>query len=141
MTEALAASSARSVRPRSAEMSSRMEDVLLSRKRGSEEVGPPEDQGSSQLRPQMGSSEMAVIFISLDVAPANVEVAELFCGNRFGGTAVDMGFERGLVVDCATGWDMDDEEQMEVVGRRVRDEEPVLSIGSPLYQGFSTLMN
>ena len=43
MTEALAASSARRVRPRSAEMSRRMEDVLPSRKRGSEEVGPPED--------------------------------------------------------------------------------------------------
>ena len=39
-----------------------------------------------------------------------------------------MGFERGLVLDYATGWDMDDEEQMEEVERRVRDEEPVLLI-------------
>ena len=28
---------------------------------------------------------------------------------------LDMGFERGLVVDCATGWSMSDEEQMEEV--------------------------
>ena len=42
-TEALAASSARSVRPRSAETSSRTENVSLSRKRGSEEAGPPDD--------------------------------------------------------------------------------------------------
>ena len=44
-----------------------------------------------------------------------------------------MGFERGLVVDNATGWDMEDEEQMKEVGRRVmEEEEAVLLIGSPM---------
>ena len=43
MTEAPAASSARSVRPRSAETSSRTEGVLPSRNRGSEEVGPADE--------------------------------------------------------------------------------------------------
>ena len=46
--------------------------------------------------------------MSLGVAPANFKVAELFCRNRFGESAVDMGFERGLVVDCATGWSVSD---------------------------------
>ena len=61
-------------------------------------MGPPDD---PRLSPadgsQMGISEMAVILVSLGVAPANVKVAELFCRNRFGDTAVDIGFERGLV--------------------------------------------
>ena len=73
MTEAPTASSARSVRPRSAEMSSRMGDALPSKKRGSEEVGPLED---PRLKPGdvslMGTREMAVILMSLAVAPANV---------------------------------------------------------------------
>ena len=59
----------------------------------------------------MGISEMAVILMSLGVALAFFQVAELFCRSRFGESAVDVGFERGLVVDCATGWS--DEEQME----------------------------
>ena len=50
-----------------------------------------------------------------------------------------MDFERGLKVDCATRWGMDDEEQMEVE-RRVRDEEPVLLIGFPMCRAFSTLI-
>ena len=70
-----------------------------------------------------------IAFMSLGMAPANVKVAELFCRNRFGGTAVDVGFERGLVVDCATGLDIDDEEQMEEVERRVRDEELTRATG------------
>ena len=74
------------------------------------------------------------------MAPANVKAAALFCRNKFFGTAVDMGFERGLVVEYATGWDMDDEKQMDEVERRVRDEEPVLLIVSPVCRAFSTLI-
>ena len=51
-----------------------------------------------------------------------------------------MGFERGLVLDCATGWSMSDEEQNEEVEQRIRDEEPVLLIGSPMCRAFSTLI-
>ena len=80
----------------------------------------------------MGISEMAVIFTSLGVGPANFKVAELFCRNRFGESAV--------VLDCATGWSMSDEEQMEEVEQRVRDEEPVLLIGSPMCRVISTLI-
>ena len=43
---------------------------------------------------QMGISEMAVILMWLSVAPASVNVAELFCRNRLGDAAVDRGFER-----------------------------------------------
>ena len=50
-----------------------------------------------------------MIFKSLGVAPANFKVADFFCRNRFG----DAGFERGLLVGCATGWNMRDEEQIE----------------------------
>ena len=67
-------------------------------------------------------------------------MAELFCRSRFGESAVDMGFERGLVVDCATGWSTSDEKQMEEVGQRIRDEEQVLLIGSPMCRAFSTLI-
>ena len=38
------------------------------------------------------------------VASASERVAELFCRNRFGDSAVDIGYERGIVADCATGW-------------------------------------
>ena len=68
-------------------------------------MGPPDD----------GSRGLATILMSLGVAPVNFKVAVLFCKNRFGDAAVDMGFERGLVVDYATGWDMEDEEQMKEV--------------------------
>ena len=62
------------------------------------------DEPSTDRESQMGISEMAVILMSLGVVvPANFKVAELFCRKRFGESAVDMGFERGLVVDCATG--------------------------------------
>ena len=65
MTGAPAASSARNVRPRTAETSSRMEDVVPSRTRGSEVVGRLED---PRLTPadesQMGIREMAVKFQS-----------------------------------------------------------------------------
>ena len=64
------------------------------------------------------------------VAPANFKVAELFRRSRFGDS----------VVDCATGWSMSDEEQMEEVEQRVRDEEPVLLMGSPMCRAFSTLI-
>ena len=56
------------------------------------------------------------------MASANFKVAELFCRNRFGDAAVSMGFERGLQVDYATGWNMGEEEQMKEVEQRVRDE-------------------
>ena len=114
-TEAPLASSAWSVRPRSAEMSVRMEDVLSSRKRGSEEVGLAEDPRHMPADESMGISEVADIFMSLGVALANFKVAKMFCRKRFGDAAVSMGFERGIVVDCATGWDVEDEEQMEEV--------------------------
>ena len=130
LTEAPAARSARNVRPRTAETSSRMEDVLPSRKRGSEEVARPRLTPADT--PQMGISEMAVILTSLGMAPVNFQVAELFCRNRFGDAAVDAGFELGIIVYCATGWNMKDEEQMEEVEQRVRDEESVLSDGSPM---------
>ena len=139
-SSARVASSARYVRPRTAE-SGRMEDVVPSRRRGSEEVGLLDDPNLTPAdESQMGISEMAVIFMSPGVAPANFKVAELFCRNRFGESAVDMVFERGLVVDCATGWSMSDEEQTEEVEQRIRDEEPVLLIGSPMCRAFSTVI-
>ena len=102
-------------------------DVVPSRKRGSEEVGPPDDPNLTPADDsQMGIREMAVILMSLGVAQANFKVVELFCRNRFGESAVDTGFERGLVVDCATGWSMSDEEQMEEGEQRILHEEPVV---------------
>ena len=49
-------------------------------------------------------SEMTVILMSLGVTKANFKVAELFCRNRFGDSARDTGFERGIVAEHATGW-------------------------------------
>ena len=84
MSQALAASSARNVRPRTAE-SGRVEDLVPSRKRGSEEVGLPDDPNLTPAdESQVGIGEVAVIFMSLGVAMANFKVAELFCRNRFG---------------------------------------------------------
>ena len=68
------------------EMSSWLEDVPVSRKRGAEETGPLDD----------GSCESATILMSLGVAPVNFKVAEMFCRKRFGDAAVDMG--------CADSW-------------------------------------
>ena len=80
-------------------------------------MGPPDDPSLTPADESLGISEMAVILMSLGVAPANFKVAE--------------GFERGLVVDCATGWNMSNEKQMKEVVQRVRFEEPVLLIGCP----------
>ena len=80
-----------------AELSSRMEGVPPSRKEGSEERGVLVDRRVGHVH-QRDASDPSVT--------GNGEVAELFCRDRFGGAAVDMGFERGLVVDCATGWNM-----------------------------------
>ena len=102
----------------------------VSKMRGAEEVGPPDD----------GSRGLATILTSLGVALVNFKVAELFCSNRFGDAAVDVGFEHGLEVDYATGWDMEDEEQMQEVERRVMEEEPVLLIGSPTCRSCDRLI-
>ena len=75
----------------------------MERKRGSVEMGPLGDSNLTPADESMGISEMAVIFMSLGVAPANFKVAELSCKNRFGDATVSMGFERGLAVDHATG--------------------------------------
>ena len=89
-------------------MGSRSEGVPPSRKRGSEEGGLPDPGKDAMLEHADGSelciSEMAVILMSQGVAPANSKEAELFCRNTCGSTAVDMGFQRGLVVDHLTGW-------------------------------------
>ena len=95
--EASVASSARNVRPRTAD-SGQMEDVVPSRKGGSEEVGLPDDPNLTPVdESQMGISEMAVILMSLGVAPANVKVAELFCRNSFGDSAVESAATRWTV--------------------------------------------
>ena len=89
----------------SAELSSRSEGVPPSRKRGSEEGGRPEDAMLEHAdATEMCISEMTVILVSLGVTTANFKVADLFCRNRFGDSAVGMGFERGIVADYATGW-------------------------------------
>ena len=69
--------------------------------------------------------------MSLGVALVNFKVAELFCSNRFGDAAVDMGFEHGFVVDYATGWDMEDEEQMQEVGDVSWRKNPCCSLVLP----------
>ena len=53
-------------------------------------------------------SEMTVILMSLGVTTANVKVAELFCRSRFGDSAVDIGYGRGIVADILTEWMNDD---------------------------------
>ena len=118
MTATHAVGNAESSKSQSAEASGRMEHVSASRKHGAEEMGLPGD----------WPREISTVLMSLGVALVNFKVAELFCTNRFGDAAVDMGFERGRVVDCATGWDMEDEEQMKVVEvqRRVMEDEFVL---------------
>ena len=47
-----------------------------------------------------------LIFMSLGRAPTDGKVVDMFCRSSLGGPAVDMVFERRLVVDHVTGWDM-----------------------------------
>ena len=119
MTEALAAASAweRQTRDgrdgRDEQLNAGRFTVEIARTRRG---GPPDD---PRLTPadesQVGINEMAVIFMSLGVAPANFKVADLFCRNRCG------------------------EAPVEEVVQRVRDDEPVFLIGPPMCQAFSTL--
>ena len=53
---------------------------------------------------EMCINEMTVILMSLGVTTANFKVTGLFCRSRFSDSAVDIGFERGIVADKATGW-------------------------------------
>ena len=52
---------------------------------------------------QMGINEMAVILMSLGGTGEFRSVRIVFCRNRFCDAAVDVSFERGFVVDYATG--------------------------------------
>ena len=52
---------------------------------------------------KMCINEMTVIFKSLDLVSASERVAESV-SVRFGDSAVDIGFERGIVADYATSW-------------------------------------
>ena len=99
----------------SAEVRSRSEGVLTSRKRRSEEVCHPKDPMMEHADgSEMRISGMAVILKSLAVASASGRVAELLCRNRFDGTAVHMGFERGLSVGPDDRVDDQEREQAEV---------------------------
>ena len=71
-------------------------------------MSPSDDPNLTPADESMGISEIAVILMSLGMAPANFKVAEHFYRNRFGDAAVDIGFESA----GATGWNMDDEEQI-----------------------------
>ena len=108
MIEPSATSNAENVKLRvevSREESTEVEDVSPSRKRGSEDAGVPEDPMLEHADgSEMCINEMVVIAMLLGVAPANGKVAEMFCRKSFGGTPVDMGFERGHVVDHVSGW-------------------------------------
>ena len=85
-------------------MSSRSEFVPPSRKRGSEEGGLPKDALLEYADVfKMCIYEMTVIFKSLDFVSARKRVAESV-SVRFGDSAVDIGFERGIVADHATCW-------------------------------------
>ena len=89
----------------SAELSSRSEGVPPSRNRGSEEGGLPENALLENADvSKMCINETTVIFKSLDVVSASEKVAELLKRNKFGDSAIDIGFERGIVADYATGW-------------------------------------
>ena len=69
---------------------------------------------------EMCISEMTVILMSLGVTAANFKVAELFCRNRFGDSAVDVGFERGIVAGYATGWMNDNVGQQRLYATKQR---------------------
>ena len=105
----------------------------MSRKRGSEERGTPELENPMLERAdgtEMCNSVISVILKSMGVASAKGEVAELFCRDRLGGAAVDMGFERGLVLDQVTDWVMGnaDQQRLHTAEQRVspaRDQQSV----------------
>ena len=90
--------------PVSAEVNSRSEGVLPSRKRGSEKRGALGDLTLERTDgSEMCISKMTVILKSLDVTSASQRVAESV-SVRFGDSAVGIGFERGIVADSATSW-------------------------------------
>ena len=76
----------------------------MSRERGSEErVLPLDAMLECADVSKMCINEMTVIFKSLDFVSASERVAESV-SVRFGDSAVDIGFELGIVADYATGW-------------------------------------
>ena len=79
-----------------------MEDVSVHMKRGTERVRSPDDDRSR---------EIVMILMSCSVILVNMTVAQLLCEDRFGDAAVGNGFERGLGVEHATGWDVEEDKQ------------------------------
>ena len=71
---------------------------------------------------EMCISAMTVILMSLGVTTANFKVAELFCRNRFGDSAVDIGFEHGIVADYAAGWMNDNVDMVPTIKRANADD-------------------
>ena len=105
------------------EANSRVEVVSVQMKRGTEKVRSPDDDRSR---------EIVMILMLLSVILVNMTVAELVCEDRFGDAAVGDGFECGLGVEHATGWDTEDEKLMKEMDQCVGDEEPVSSICSSM---------
>ena len=101
MTATHAAGDAESKRFQPVETSSQMEDFSVSTKRGAEKVDSPDDR----------SRETVTILMSFGLVLENFKVVVSIYEDTFGEVAVDGGLERGLGVDFATGWDIEDEKK------------------------------
>ena len=106
------------------EMISPMEDVSVHMKRGTERVRSPDDDRSR---------EIVMILMSCTVS-------QLLCEDRFGDAAVGNGLERGLGVEHATGWDVEDDKQRKEDGQCIVDEKTVSSICSSMRRSFDKLI-
>ena len=93
-------------------MAKKKEDVPVSRKRGVEVMRHQVD----------GSREIATILMSLGVASSEFQSGRVLLQQQLRWCSCRHGIEHRLVVDYATGWDMEDEEQMKEVERRIIGE-------------------
>ena len=68
------------------------------------------------------SREIATILMSLGVASSEFQSGRVLLQQQLRWCRCRHGIEHGLVADYATGWDMEDEEQMKEVERRIIGE-------------------
>jgi hypothetical protein len=69
-----------------------------------------------------------------------VDVAEVFSPRRFTAMAGRFGLRPGFAADLETGWDLLDDEQVEMLEQEIIDQDPFLLTGSPPCEAFSPLL-
>jgi len=87
------------------------------------------------------SHEEVKSITKLSLELGTVDVAEIYNPERFTERCNDLGLRPGFAMDLETGWDLRDPEQVKELMWMLKEEDPIVLIGSPPCTWFSPLQN